>query len=175
MPPSSKIGKKRVAETPAPTEFNKKQKQLATSKKAGPVLDLATNSKSMVKDYVDKYLLDLFAQVEVLDILVFADYQDEQGFRVATFVFWRGYFVYQRGQPEEGRNELLSLIKASLNNTKFRWKDHEEFINKVWLYEHDELLKEIEGKFNKHVDAWVKSDAGVVFEEKIAMSRYNIF
>ena len=175
MPPTSKTAKKRAAETPAPTELNKKQKKSpATPKKAGPILDLATKLKPKAKDYVDKYLLDLFAQVEVLTVLVSANCQDEQGFRVATIVFWRGYFVYQRGQPEEGRNELLSIIKTFLSDSKFRWKEHEQYINKVWHHEHDELLKGLESKFNKYVDAWVKSDAGAAFEERISASRYNI-
>jgi hypothetical protein len=78
MPPTSKTAKKRAAETPAPHELNKKQKkQPATPKKAGPILDLSTKLKPKAKDYVDKYLLDLFAQVEVTTMLMFANYQDE--------------------------------------------------------------------------------------------------
>jgi hypothetical protein len=82
--------------------------------------------------------------------------------------------VYQRGQTAEGRKELLTLVKDSVDSSKFRWRDHEEYINKTWLYEHDELLKNIEGKFQKYVDDWVESDAGVAFEEKISASRYTI-
>ena len=175
MPPTAKTAKKRSAETPAPTEFNKKQKKQNESapKKAGPVLDLGTKL-SKPKDYVDKYLLELFSQVEVLIVLVSANCQEEQGFRVATIIFWRAYFVYQRGQTAEGRKELLTLVKDSVDSSKFRWRDHEEYINKTWLYEHDELLKNIEGKFQKYVDDWVESDAGVAFEEKISASRYTI-
>jgi len=42
MPPQ-KLERKRMADTPAPAESNKKQKGApATPKKAGPVLDLAS-------------------------------------------------------------------------------------------------------------------------------------
>jgi hypothetical protein len=55
----------------------------------------------------------------------------KQGINMATIVFLESYFVYQHGQPEEACNKLLSLVKTSLNISKFHWKEYEEYINEI--------------------------------------------
>jgi hypothetical protein len=70
MPPqNSKNYKKRVSETPAPTDSSKKQKRVndagSPPKKAGPVLDLDMKLPK-AQDYVNSYALSLFEEVKVL-------------------------------------------------------------------------------------------------------------
>ena len=68
---------------------------------------------------MDKYLLDLFIEMEIIMIFIFINYQDEQGFRIVIILFWRDYFIYQYDQLEDDHNELLSMIKSVLNDSKF--------------------------------------------------------
>jgi hypothetical protein len=92
MPPqNSKAHKKRVSETPAPTDSSKKQKKAndaapSTPKKAGPVLDLGIKLPK-AQDYVNSYALSLFEEVKVplLESLLIARALKTSASRLSSF------------------------------------------------------------------------------------------
>lgn len=176
MPPSSKTKNKRVADTSAPEASKKQLKKLclSTSKKAGPILDVASELPKAT-GFIDPYLAELFREVEVPAILKTANDEDEQGFRAATIVFWRAYFVYQRGQTPEGRQELLTMVKKNIHDRpRFPLTKYETYMSDTWEKEYEELMKKVVDKFEGYVQAWVESEAGIAFQENLAASRYSL-
>jgi hypothetical protein len=145
MPPSSKTKNKRVAETSAPEASKNQLKKLcpSTSKKAGPILDVASELPK-ANSFIDPHLAELFHEVEVPAIFNTANDEDEQGFRTATIVFWRAYFVYQRGQTPEGRQELLTMVKKNIHDgPQFPLTKYETYMSDTWEKEYEKLMKKV--------------------------------
>ena len=85
-------------------------------------------------------------------------------------IFWRAYFVYQRGQTPDNREKLFELVAKKANNAVFKWPS---YFRKVWEQEHDQLLKSIEDCLQKYAEQWIESPAGKRYDQYVKDQRFT--
>jgi hypothetical protein len=85
------------------------------------------------------------------------------------------YFVYQRGQWEEGRNELLEqvsvILAKKIGPRALEWQVHGSAYFHAWHRTGQNTMKLYQDKFKKYAEQWINSPAGKWYKNAIIKNR----